>query len=186
MDDIVDLVSLDGSTDASVGGDDATVFRLCVNGKPKPYPRPRINYAFRFYNPATAHINAFKNQARAALPSSVNNGDVLFDNGTPVTVHIIFYLPRPNEDFIAKRRMPGNLKPSARVRTVLPIGADIDNLTKVVLDGLAGVVYRNDRQVVKLVAHKVRDNYMLCTGSTVVEVSKFGNDDIISEIQLEA
>lgn len=33
--------------------------------------------------------------------------------------------------------------------------ADIDNLTKAVLDGLQGVVYKNDRQIYSLIATKI-------------------------------
>ena len=149
-----------------------------------PYPRSRINFGFRFYNPASPHIAAFRNKARAALTPLMNNGEVMFDTCIPVVVHIIFYLPRPQEDFVGRRRQPGNLKPSALTKTIIPVGADIDNLTKLVLDALTGVVFRDDRQVVKLVAYKVRDSYMSCNGSTVVEVSKFANNDVIPALEL--
>ena len=50
---------------------------------------------------------------------------------------------------------------------------DIDNLVKFVLDGVNGLVYKDDKQVVKLVAYKLYDSESDCGGRTVVEVTEF-------------
>ena len=50
---------------------------------------------------------------------------------------------------------------------------DIDNLAKFVLDGVNNLVYQDDKQVVKLVVHKLFDSECSCDGRTVVEVTKF-------------
>ena len=54
-----------------------------------------------------------------------------------------------------------------------PIRPDIDNLAKFVLDALNGLLYTDDRQVVKLLVYKLLDNQGECEGRTVVEVSAF-------------
>ena len=74
-------------------------------------------------------------------------------------------MKRPNTDFC----------PGGRLRSALPlvrpIHPDIDNLAKFVLDSLNGILaYKDDCQVVKLVAYKLMDkNAGLCTGRTIVD-----------------
>ncbi len=87
---------------------------------------------------------------------------------------IKFFIKRPLTDF--KRtttRADGNLKTRAQANCYCPIAPDIDNLAKFVLDALNGLVYHDDRQVVKLVVDQLLDSERSCTGRTVVEVSRF-------------
>jgi hypothetical protein len=44
-----------------------------------------------------------------------------------------------------------------------------------VLDGLNGLAYHHDRQVVKLVVFKLMDMEGECRGQTVVEVAKYND-----------
>ena len=48
---------------------------------------------------------------------------------------------------------------------------DIDNLAKFVLDGLIGIAYADDAQVVQLVAYKMCDSLGDCSGGTLVRIS---------------
>ena len=61
----------------------------------------------------------------------------------------------------------------AAAAMVRPIRPDIDNLAKLVLDALNGIAHSDDKQVVKLVAHKLIDTVGACGGRTVVEVAPF-------------
>ena len=42
-----------------------------------------------------------------------------------------------------------------------------------VLDGMNGLVYHDDKQVVKLVVYKLYDSEHGCGGRTVIDVTKF-------------
>ena len=67
---------------------------------------------------------------------------------------------------------------TASVNRFLPVCSDVDNLSKFVLDALNGLVYHDDRQVVKLVAIKLQDNNSFCRGGTRVVVSRFLAGDL--------
>ena len=63
----------------------------------------------------------------------------------PIKMTLDFYLPRPKALFRKK-------DPEGAV--ICPKRPDMDNLVKAVLDGLNGVAYKDDGQVVDLVAKK--------------------------------
>jgi Holliday junction resolvase RusA-like endonuclease len=173
---VVDLRSDDDGSDND-GSDGDTiqvqeVYRFRIAGIPQAYPRVRVNYGGRFYNPASKKIAAFKAKVKDGLPASAN-GDIPFKKGTPVTVKIGFLMARPLTDFVGRRRAPGNLKASAMIPRVVPSGSDVDNMAKFVLDALNGVVYHDDTQVVAMEAYKLADDFMDCSGATVVEITGF-------------
>ena len=56
---------------------------------------------------------------------------------------------------------------------------DIDNLAKFVMDGLNGLIYFNDSQVIKFVTYKLLDSEGDCEGRTVVQVHEYRNSDDI-------
>lgn len=89
-----------------------------------------------------------------------------------------FYLKRPDSDFVGRNRSNAQLTRSALLNSWPTMRPDIDNLVKFVLDSLNGVVYHDDRQVVKVVAYKMRDNDGYCNGRTVVEIKPFVPEDI--------
>ena len=89
----------------------------------------------------------------------------------PVTVELKLFRRRPNTDFVASNRAGRMLK--AMVPFWRAIKPDIDNMAKFVLDALNGLVYEDDKQVVKLVVYKLLDSIGECEGRTVVEVSPF-------------
>ena len=158
---------------AGMGGH-ATV-RIEVHGKPKPLPRMR-HWRNGFWNPAGEAMSAFRVQTLMQNPAC--NYGVVFGRGVAVVVTIHFYMRRPNSDFRRGDRFGGLRDMVARFR---PIRPDIDNLAKFVLDGLNGLVYTDDSQVVKLVLYKLMDSEGQCNGRTVVEVSLFNNWEFPAE-----
>lgn len=145
-------------------------YRVVVPGKPMAMPRPRVHWARRFlYNPASNKVAALRAFVRASIPATQYG--VVFPTGVSVTVTITFHMRRPDIDFRRGDRVGAVLKATAPV--MRPISPDIDNLAKFILDGLNGVLYSDDRQVVKLVTMKLLDNEGQCNGRTVVEVSEF-------------
>lgn len=63
----------------------------------------------------------------------------------PIAMRLRFYVPRP-KDHVGKR----GLKPSAPPHPHARSGGDVDKLARAIFDALAGIIYRNDKQVVKL------------------------------------
>ena len=94
----------------------------------------------------------------------------MFAPKEPVVVQVKFFMRRPDTHF--KNRARWN-----PLKAILPYAfvatPDIDNLVKFVLDGMNGLVYKDDKQVVKLVAYKLYDSESDCGGRTVVEVTEF-------------
>ncbi len=97
----------------------------------------------------------------------------MFPAGKFVTVEINFHMRRPNSHFRNGNRWWTALTDCARKIKVQAHGGDIDNLAKFVLDGMSGVVYHDDNQVVKLMVSKNTDTKDDCAGRTVVTVSEW-------------
>ncbi len=93
--------------------------------------------------------------------------------GTPVMVSAWFFMKRPNEDFIARKRVAGKLKPEAETpaHSIMPIKPDIDNYAKFLLDALTGALFEDDSQVVELHLYKGRDSRGLCNGRMKIQCS---------------
>jgi Holliday junction resolvase RusA-like endonuclease len=147
--------------------DDNPIQRIEVGGEPRSLPRARSSWKSRqkYYNPATKDLNAFKSVVREAIPQ------IAYPIGVPVAMTLLFYLKRPNYDFKNGQRGLGRLK--GMLPCTRPQVPDIDNLAKFVLDGMNGLVYADDRQVVKLYIYKLLDNEGDCQGRTVIMVSAF-------------
>ncbi len=76
----------------------------------------------------------------------------------PVVVHLWFRLPRPRSHYLpAGRRRP---EPELRIDApdYVATAPDIDKLIRACLDALTAVVWRDDAQVVRLVAQKRYDD----------------------------
>ena len=96
----------------------------------------------------------------------------LFEATVPVAMEITFYMKRPLKDFKNGNREVGNLKHSIPNGPTVCV-PDIDNMAKFVLDACNGLLYQDDRQVVKLTLLKLRDNDGLCNGRTVLDVKEY-------------
>lgn len=110
-----------------------------VDGRPQPKERPRINRATgTIYTPHKTQ----RAEAHVADLWKASKGPC-YPKGTQVHVYLAF-----DEDGTAVVVTPvsSDIKISLR--------ADIDNLIKTVLDGLNGVAWEDDTQVVKVEAVK--------------------------------
>ena len=112
----------------------------------------------------------------AALKAKIEGGInsiPIFGSNQPVVVNIKFFMRRPNTHFKGKDRLNA-------LRAGLPLAhvavPDLDNMVKFVLDGMNGLVYQDDKQVVKLVAWKLFDSKGSCIGRTLIEVTKFNEE----------
>ena len=115
-------------------------------------------------------MRRFRSAVLEQVPGLDSQGPA-FGRGVAVEMEVKFHCKRPNSDFV------GNVRGAGRLRSwlprVRPIRPDIDNLAKFVLDGLNGLVYHDDRQVVRLVATKLLDCEGDCAGRTSIVVSRF-------------
>lgn len=126
---------------------DETVFatgliaRITIPGKPRGKGRPRFAQVGHAYtDDMTA---AYENLVKMAW---VKEHPVRF--GGPVSVCVVanYQIPASKPKKLQARMRSGEIVP-----TVKP---DLDNVVKAVLDGLNGVAFLDDKQIVKLTATK--------------------------------
>ena len=107
----------------------------------------------RFYI-RKGHIHSYdkqssKKKAFASMLNLVMKKQLVYFDG-PVELELIFNIPRARSHFgTGKNRSKG--KPSA---PGYPTKSDIDNYCKFVMDGFSGIIWKDDRQVMKLTAEK--------------------------------
>ena len=113
-----------------------------VLGDPRPRGAIRVVPAGGTYRQidASKKTRPWMDSVRAAA-AAVSGPEFFAAKGTPVRVWIHFYLPRP-------KNLP---KKVWSVQTKKP---DVDKLARAVLDGMTGVFYEDDSQVVELMATK--------------------------------
>jgi len=119
--------------------------KIEIDHEPVPQLRPRatrIGNSIRLYDPKK--VSLYKTFVKYAGKQQYK-GDLLT---SPLSVEIIFYRPIPKSE--SKKR-----KLLMESKEILPIvKPDIDNYTKAVLDALNDVVWKDDSQIVELVAKK--------------------------------
>lgn len=114
--------------------------RITIDGKPQPKERPRVYKGHGITPTRTKNYEARVAREWAAKYPEQLSG--------PCTVECFFYLPIPTSWSKAK-------KEQARRSLIFPeVRPDLDNLLKIILDGLNGVAYLDDKQVVKVSALK--------------------------------
>jgi len=160
-------VDLTEGSDHSSSGEP---FKAFVAGK--PLPQRSGFFQGRMVNKRSPAAAAFAKKVRDQLPIGGSAGSVLFGKGVPVALTVWFMLPRPSTDFKCNKRATGRLKNAARQVLFPVVAPDIDNMCKFLLDTLNGVVFADDRQIVKLVAHKCRDSEGDCQGGTLFQVCR--------------
>lgn len=153
---------------------DVNEHSFTIAGNPPPMPRARSSRSSKhFYNSTKVNkaTTAFRADIQMTLPETRQG--LLFAAGDSISTTIQFYIRRPDKDFVSSNRPRAMLKRVALGRSASPTGPDVDNLAKFVLDALNGLVYPDDRQIVKLVVLKLRDNEGECHGRTVVNLERY-------------
>ena len=118
-----------------------------IEGDPVPKGRPKFRQAGGFVRTYTPGKTVdYENVVREAARAAMGVTDVL---ETPVGVFLYIRLPIP-ASYSKKAReacIRGELHPTKK--------PDIDNLAKSILDGLNGIIYKDDAQIVSLHVKKV-------------------------------
>lgn len=117
--------------------------KICIPGKPQGKARPRFTRAGRAYTPSSTreYENLIRLQASRCMASSAPIEG-------PVSVTIVAHFAPPSS-YSKKRReacLSGCEKPAKK--------PDLDNVVKAVLDGMNGIIFRDDSQVVQITASK--------------------------------
>ena len=125
-----------------------TTVRMCFELPPTPWRRPQVVFAQRrFYTakPQAAATAALK----AALSTAWADRELtMIPAGVPTSVEVVSVFQRPKCHFASD----GVLRPGApRWHTTAP---DADNLLKLQVDALVGVVVTDDRQICKMSGEK--------------------------------
>lgn len=113
---------------------------LTIYGKPQPKERPKVYNGHGITPTRTRNYELMLARAWAAKYPEQAEGELF--------VQIIFRMPTPTSWSKPKKEKAerGLIRPTVR--------PDIDNLVKIVLDGLNGVAFMDDKQVVELYATK--------------------------------
>ena len=110
-----------------------------IDGQPIPKGRPRAaargKHTILYTPKATKEYE--DHVAEVASKHLPKTGIIM----GPITISLIFYMKAPKK-YTKKMNTPHVTRP------------DVDNLAKAILDGLEGVIYKNDAQVTTLYAHK--------------------------------
>lgn len=117
--------------------------RFFVAGEPKPKGSTKAFYIKKLERTVTTETNKgtkywSSRVATEAQAQSAKDG-TFFDRNCPLEVHLNFVLPRPKS---AKKNAQAIKRP------------DLDKLIRAVLDGMTGVLYDDDSQVVRIVTEK--------------------------------
>ena len=126
-----------------------TIFN--VYGEPVPKKRPRFTRTGRTYTPK--ETMTYEAEVARMAKSAMGSSEPL---ETPVAVYIYISMHVP-ASYSAKRRdacLRGFEKPIKKT-------GDIDNQIKTILDGMNGIVYKDDCQVVSIHATKKYDTVAL-------------------------
>ncbi len=122
-----------------------------VNGLPKPMGSKRA-----FIAGGKAHVTDANPKARRQWAALVTDAAVVRMNDRdlftgPVAVTLHFYMPRPKGHY-RSGKFASLLKPTAK--SYHDQKPDVDKLARGTLDAITGFVYRDDSQVVDMVATK--------------------------------
>lgn len=147
-----------------------------VRGEPRPLVRHRSARGF-MYNPSAPRQESFRNNVQQLVYQEGGASLVpLFAEGVPLVMKIILRIKRPMNHFVASKRL-NSMREKAPDQTA-PTRSDVDNLGKLVLDSLNGVLYHDDRQIISLHLTKLLDNDGLCEGSTEVYIRAVEEDEV--------
>ena len=118
-----------------------------VYGECVPKGRPRFTRQGRTYTPKKTHD--YESEVAMMAKSAMGSSEPL---ETPVAVYVYVNMPVPKSH--SKKRTEACL--SGSERPIKKTG-DLDNMVKTILDGMNGIVYKDDSQIVSLHATKRYD-----------------------------
>mmetsp|Transcript_25057 Transcript_25057/g.41582 ORF Transcript_25057/g.41582 Transcript_25057/m.41582 type:complete len:232 (+) Transcript_25057:124-819(+) len=145
-----------------------------VRGRPVVQGRPRY-FNNHVVNPTATRVAELQRACRGAIERAGVTGATMFLESDHISVTLVFRMPRPLNDFAGRNRLTG-----ARIDHNVFSSAlgDVDNFAKLVMDGMNGVLFVDDRQVVILKVVKTVDDTGMSNGSTEILVRKVRSRDM--------
>lgn len=118
-----------------------------VFGDPKAKGRPRFARRGAFISTYTdKNTLAYESLVKFAYLESCGNCPQMLEGGVSMRIDAFFSIPKSTSKKKAKLMQDGDIKHIKK--------PDIDNLCKSILDGLNKVAFKDDSQIVSLVANK--------------------------------
>jgi Holliday junction resolvase RusA-like endonuclease len=127
-------------------------FSMVIIGKPMGKERPRFARMGNFVKTYTPGKTKLRESEIQVLARQEMKGKEIFTGALEVSMNVGFPIPKSWSKKKTKEATDGILKPITK--------PDLDNIAKLVLDALNGIVYKDDSQVVELTISKfytVRD-----------------------------
>ena len=122
-------------------------FEFTIPGAPKGKARPRVVNNHAYTPEATVQ---YERLVQACWEKAA--GDWMAEKDQPVALYVSAYYPVPESH--TKKQKERELR-----NWVLPTKKpDIDNILKIIMDGLNGVAYHDDKQVVEVTIRKRFDS----------------------------
>lgn len=119
------------------------IIRFVVYGEPVGKARPRFNTRTKTaYTPSKTS----EYEKEVAMAYKTAGGNKKFDGAVSLDINAYFAIPKST----SKKRVEQILKQDIRP-TKKP---DIDNIAKIILDGLNGIAYQDDKQIVSVRVNK--------------------------------
>lgn len=123
--------------------------KVFIPGEPCAQGRPRFSTAggfVRAYDPAKSRN--YKAYVKAVCADAAEKHGWLFNTDLPLEVEIIAGLSIPSSKSKKWKQAAaeGVEKPTKK--------PDIDNLVKIIMDALSGVIYKDDKQIIKMSVEK--------------------------------
>ena len=137
--------------------------RFTVFGEPVPKARPRVTSGHTYTPVKTSN----QEKKIALVYKSLYHG-FRFDKGIPLKLEVDFYLGIPKSDSkkIREKKISGEMRPMVKRN-------DVDNMLKLVADGLNEVSYCDDSQIVEMAGRKFYSD----KPRTEIKIIKIGGDN---------
>ena len=192
---VIDLVSVGGENEDRSDGVlppnpiPEEPFRFVIEGPPKGWKRPK---AFTKLLPGGRYINNVvdtNKKEKSAINASVRKQleelygitrYPLFEGSRGLSMEFEFYRKMPEKEFVGSQRGNAMKRHTTNLNVPDMKKPDLDNMVKLLKDGLQGVVYEDDQQVICYKASKMLDIEPPHEGRTVVWVRGFSFKDIPS------
>ena len=118
-------------------------FLFIIPGPPKGKARPRVVHGHAYTPESTVQ---YEKQVQQAWREAA--GDWKAENDQPLALYISMFYPIPKSHTKKKQEFE-------RRNWILPTKKpDIDNVLKIIMDGLNGIAYTDDKQVVEVTMRK--------------------------------
>lgn len=119
----------------------------------KPVPAVRMTQRSKYADPAAKRYLTYKKLVAAAAISAMNRKALEKIDGTvSVRIDIFYEVPKS----YTKKRKTDIYESDYQIRP--EVRGDIDNVAKSILDGMNGICFKDDIQVVELIVNKRFDD----------------------------